>query len=354
MTVSIRFKTLADNSKSVYLDYYNQGERKYEFLQIHIHKGDPLKKQKMELAEQIRAQREYEIYQAGFGIISNQKSKMNFIQYYEEYIKNYTGRDVRMHRYALVKFKKFLGKEILPSTAMTPKLMEGFANFLKNPDNGLSGETPHNYFDRFRRVLKAGVDDGLLHKNPAKGIIIRRKTNQLKKNVLSTTELKQLLDTDYVKLEIKQAFLFACYTGLGEAEIKMLKRKHIQNRRLITFREKSNEQIINHLHPIAIKMLGDYKQLAPEDPVFNLPSNTTVFKHLKRWVKIAGIQKNISFYCGRHTFATQLLIHGANLKTVADCLGHSTTTHTLKYLNYVDELKEEAISNLPTFGISDE
>jgi len=64
-------------------------------------------------------------------------------------------------------------------------------------------------------------------------------------------------------------------------------------------------------------------------------------------MKQAGIHKNISFYCGRHTFATQLLLNGANLKTVADCLGHTSTTHTVKYLNYVDALKTEAIGALP-------
>ena len=52
-----------------------------------------------------------------------------------------------------------------------------------------------------------------------------------------------------------------------------------------------------------------------------------------------------------NTFATQLLLSGANLKTVADCLGHSSTRHTIKYLNYVDELKTEAISSLPSIKL---
>ena len=44
-------------------------------------------------------------------------------------------------------------------------------------------------------------------------------------------------------------------------------------------------------------------------------------------------------------------MNGANLKTVADALGHSDTSHTIKYLNYVDALKDRAMDNLPEIYI---
>ena len=34
-------------------------------------------------------------------------------------------------------------------------------------------------------------------------------------------------------------------------------------------------------------------------------------------------------------------------KTVADALGHSDTRNTIKYLNYIDSLKDDAVDNLP-------
>jgi len=91
----------------------------------------------------------------------------------------------------------------------------------------------------------------------------------------------------------------------------------------------------------------------PDNYIFKLPSEVALNKDLKYWIKKAGITKNISFYCARHTFATQLLIHTkANLKTVANLMGHSTTKHTEKYLNYVDELKTEAVNSLPDLYLS--
>ncbi|MCR8667410.1 tyrosine-type recombinase/integrase [Aestuariibaculum sp. M13] len=79
----------------------------------------------------------------------------------------------------------------------------------------------------------------------------------------------------------------------------------------------------------------------------NSISDNGVNKCLKNWVQRAKIDKHITFYCARHTFATQLLLYGANLKTVADALGHADTRNTIKYLNYIDSLKDDAVDNLP-------
>ena len=74
---------------------------------------------------------------------------------------------------------------------------------------------------------------------------------------------------------------------------------------------------------------------------------TFVFKQaLKKWIAEAGIRKNISWHCSRHSFAVNLLSNGANIKTVADLMGHSSITMTEKYLHVVDSLKQDAINSL--------
>jgi len=118
---------------------------------------------------------------------------------------------------------------------------------------------------------------------------------------------------------------------------------------LIIYREKTREQIINDLPATALKLLG--KKGKADDNIFNLPSGAAIHKNLKNWVKRAKIDKHLSYYCSRHTFACLLLMKGANLKTVADLLGHTSTKHTVKYLNYIDPLKEEAINKLPDLDI---
>lgn len=101
-----------------------------------------------------------------------------------------------------------------------------------------------------------------------------------------------------------------------------------------------------------MSILGESKK--KEDFIFEFTSkngktisDNAINKCLKNWMKRAKIDKHITFYCARHTMATQLLSYGANLKTVADALGHSDTRNTIKYLNYIDSLKDDAVDNLP-------
>ena len=53
------------------------------------------------------------------------------------------------------------------------------------------------------------------------------------------------------------------------------------------------------------------------------------------------------FHCARHSFAVNILNNGANIKILANLLGHSGLKHTEKYTRVVDKLKEEAINSLP-------
>ena len=152
------------------------------------------------------------------------------------------------------------------------------------------------------------------------------------------------------KIEIKRAFLLACYSGLGLAECKVLKWSNIINERLIISREKTGTEINLALSKTALGFIGKRHEL--DSLIFDLKHNgkfiseVSINKTLNNWLKKAEIDKKISFYCGRHTFATRLLIKGANLKTVSDALAHKTTANTIKYLNYVNSLKDEATSNL--------
>ena len=101
-----------------------------------------------------------------------------------------------------------------------------------------------------------------------------------------------------------------------------------------------------------INLIGQPKSDDPgKEPIFNLPSSTMCLKALRRWTKRAGINKHITWHCGRHSFAVNILNNGANIKTVASLLGHSGLKHTEKYTRAVDSLKEAAINSLPTLDI---
>lgn len=352
MAVHLRSRKLKSGDRSLYLDIHHHGDRWREFLKIRISPKDSDRTEKKRIAERIRANRELELLSQSTGHIPSHLTNLNFFDFAENYLSNYPFKDVRIVHNAVQKFKVALGNTRLTFAQITPKVMEAFKDYLIH-ESGLTRETAHNYFTRFKKILKAAKIKGYLREMPTADIRFANpnKDDTIRKQVLDTKELQILATTHCGNSEVKRAFLFACYTSLGLAEIKLLKWSNINKGRLITYRNKTGEIINNRLNPTALIILGEPK--GRNEFVFQLQklSNNGVNKAIEYWVKRAGIQKHITFYCARHTFACQLLIHGANLKTVADAMGHSSTQSTLKYLNYVQKLQDEAIDKLPVLQI---
>ena len=74
----------------------------------------------------------------------------------------------------------------------------------------------------------------------------------------------------------------------------------------------------------------------------NLTNPAWINRPLKTWVAKAGINKNITFHCFRHTFATLQLSSGTDIYTVSKMLGHTNVKTTQVYAKVIDEKKNKA------------
>jgi len=91
MKVHLRKRKLRKSTKSnirytLYLDiYHHKGKRKREFLGIYLEPQDSqtIRKEKLELANRIKAKRMLELTHEEFGFPSKDKLKMNFVEYYK-------------------------------------------------------------------------------------------------------------------------------------------------------------------------------------------------------------------------------------------------------------------------------
>lgn len=350
MAVTLCKRRLKSGNIQFYLSIYNDGKQSFETL--FTAKPTELKEKK-KIADSIRNAREIEVLASGTNYIPQHKKKLLLSDYFKNYQEKYDKKDIRMINGAISNFQKFQPLKDFYVSDLTQNHFHGFIDFLNNKC-GYKGETAQSYWKRFKKVILQAHREGYIDNKVYIDVRYKKKGDysdtRLTKQILTEAEIQQVTNVDCGNPEIKRAFLFACYTGLGLAECKVLKWCHITNNRLIIDREKNSAEINLALSKTALGLLGERQE--SENLIFDLTFNgkfiseTSINRTLTNWVKRAGIEKRLSFYCGRHTFAVRLLTNGANLKTVSDALAHKSTANTVKYLNYVNSLKDEATANL--------
>lgn len=351
MSVKLRYRVNADGSQTPYIDIYEKGIRKREFL-VHLKltkassQLDRDKNRQMKLlAEQATTKRAIEVQASFSGVIPTPKRSLNILNHFRDFANNYNKKDKRVILAALAKFEQFLNESNirqLTTNRLTRGLIFEFKDYLEQT---LNGETPSNYFKKFKKALDVLVDEGVIDKNPAKSIVLK-KSESINKEILTFDEIKLLTQTHIHNGEVKRAFLFSCYTGLRFCDIKVLNWSNINNGKLKVIQSKTSRPVIVPLHEIAIEILNECK--TKTGLIFNLPSHTACLKDLKVWVKKAGINKHITWHCARHSFATAIIVYGSDVNSASSLLGHSSFAYTQRYTRIVEQLKETAITNLPS------
>jgi integrase/recombinase XerD len=357
MAVYLRQKKLSGGRKSYYLDIWHGDKRYYEFLKLYTVKStnpiDKAQNEKIrELAKNIRAKRELDLQANDHGVIPQFRKNTDFLVYFEKYHENYRNKDVRLVKGALSYFKLFMTEEKIKS--LTAKdLSEGLCkNFKEFLESKLNGETPYNYFKKFKAVIRKAFKEKLIPENYAEDIILV-KSNNLKKDILNFEEITKLAKTPCGNDQVKRAFLFCLNTGLRFCDVKDITWSDIAGDELKFTQAKTKgksktAEVEIDLNKSALAMIGEPGN--PDEKIFSLPSHTACLKDLETWVKNAGIPKHITWHCARHSFAVNLLDKeggNADVKTVAGALGHSGLDMINVYLRVISKKKKEAVNRLP-------
>jgi len=210
------------------------------------------------------------------------------------------------------------------------------------------GNNPNTVYKAFKTLkvfINRAIEQEIIEKNPVRDVKVR--PTEGKMQYLTREEIKKL-EKLYEGLTIPaykrvlQCFLFACYTGLRYSDIKELKYIHIHNNESIEKVMYKTDTIVTIPLSNRAKALIESKPL-PMMKVFRVYSNQYIDRQLKDIIKAAGINKNISFHCARHTFAVITLEISGDIAALQKLLGHKKISTTMIYAKVVETRKKEVI-----------
>lgn len=346
-TINISTKLSRDGTKIWhYLEWGKAaGERKatgiYTWAKPKTGEQKGYNKEALAILEGKRSQLVLEKQAVASGYVPSHKIKDNFFDYYQEYVTNNERTGNRSLSASLCAFRKFIGRDRLAAGDITENLCERFRAYLL--DN-LKGETPGDYFMRFKRVIKAAKKDGYFRVDPAEDVKVKVHPSG-QKDILEADEYIKLMKYPCSNQEVRKAAIFSLYTGLRWCDIEPLEWSDIKAESvLLKAQEKTGFRVEVPLHEIAKKVVED----RGKGKVFNLPTQDGANKILKLWVKAAGIEKHITWHSLRHSMSVLLQDAGVAVATVAGLLGHTSSKYVHKtYQRYRKNSGEEAIKKLP-------
>ncbi|MBP9119849.1 MAG: site-specific tyrosine recombinase XerD [Ignavibacterium sp.] len=214
---------------------------------------------------------------------------------------------------------------------------------------GLLGSSSARYFSSLKGFFLYLLKNKYIVKNPIEKITAPRISKKLP-GVLDVNEVEKILSApdanDKLGLRDKAMLelFYACGTRVSELINIKVNDLFFEDEIIRVFGKGSKERLIP-VGSSAVKWVGEYlkksrpllmKKSKSENNLFlnsrgSKLSRMGVWKIIDRYVKQAGIEKDVHPHTFRHSFATHLLEGGADLRAVQEMLGHADISTTQIY-----------------------
>lgn len=233
----------------------------------------------------------------------------------------------------------------------------------ENGESGLADSQVRNCYNLCSRSLEKAVADHLIARNPAQGCKLPPvKPKEMR--ILSREDMQKVLiqakEENYYELFLLE---FATGLRLGElvalqwddinlmtGELRINKQANTIGSQLVISEPKTKAAVRTLILPPSVrKVLAEYKTRVNSRWLFPSPKkdDLPILPHvasqrLRRILNHAGCEP-IRFHDLRHTFATNALAHGMDIKTLSTILGHVSSATTLNtYSHVTDEMRQKA------------
>jgi integrase/recombinase XerD len=218
----------------------------------------------------------------------------------------------------------------------------------KESTRRLSSESVYLEIAALRAFYRFAENEKLLPSNVAENLSLPRRWKRLPK-ALTNAEIEKLLAPEVPETPgslCDQAVLELAYaSGLRLSELRNLRLEqlHLEAGFINVIGKGNKERVV----PVGTKAVGALdrfievgrpKLVTPRSPanVFLTKRGTpfaqvTLWLRIKRRVRRAGVTRNVTPHMLRHSFATHLLEHGADLRVIQELLGHANISTTEVY-----------------------
>src|SRR5690554_4573152 len=238
---------------------------------------------------------------------------------------------------------KYKTSDIKLST-LKGSFIDHYEYYLKTEKN-FAQITLNKVIQRFRRSIRYAIAEDYLDKDP----FMLYRAKRVKKDIvyLSQEELLKLEGKkfDFKRVQqIKDMFVFCCYTGLAFKEMIGLTRENVVvefdgNLWINVHRVKTSRGYKVPLMPQAKAIMDLYVQEGSEY-VFPRISNPKFNAYLKEIADVVGIKINLTHHIARKTFATTVLLYNdVPMEVVSKLLGHSKMQTTQEHYGEVVQRK---------------
>lgn len=383
MNIEIKERPLKNGNRSLYLEYYETGFRKREKLSLYLlpddaPKAKSLNRKTLDKAREIRAERilnpptfqkeEDEKETKG----DPRRETMTWLAWCGEYVlwSRECGNCKKMMQH-----KELVRKRIaayLKRTDQTDILLKdvgkdevsGLFDYMRNKYRNkrqikigggkLADYTLLLFEETVKAMFNKAVRDELITFNPVHCLTKQERFHAPDKHreYLTPDELTRFLAVETEcenERAVQLAFGLSSMTGLRLGDMQHLTWGDIKDMdgipTISIIQRKTKRQVVIPLNEMAQSLLPERKDSNPNSLVFHLVKKSdNISKYVRRIKDKAGIEKDLTYHCSRHTTATLAITAGADISAVKDVLGHGSIKSTEVYAKVALEKKIEAVS----------
>jgi site-specific recombinase XerD len=229
-------------------------------------------------------------------------------------------------------------------------------DFYLRSERNCSNNTAVKYIKNFKKIIRICIANGWLDKDPF--VNYKAKVKEVIRTYLTSDDIQVLKNKKFSSErlgQVRDIFLFACFTGLAYVDVSKLKRSEITKgidgqQWIFTSRQKTDTASRIPLLPDAEEILSKYKdhpECVTKDCALPVLSNQKMNSYLKEIADFCGINKILTFHIARHTFATSVtLANGVSIESVSKMLGHTNIRTTQHYAKILDAKVSEDMAML--------